>query len=106
MHADFCRMNLTEALEIMNSGAPFTCKYVSFDRKRKTGGELKTDTLVITSLPEIEREKKPATESKAQNHYQNATRNFFVVADNVVTSVIRKVHIILVLEINGNKLML
>ena len=99
-------MNLSAALAIINSGAPFRCSYVSFDKKRKTGGALKNETLVITSAPDSERKQQPETVSKAQNHHENATRNFYVVADNVVTSVIRKVHIILILEINGNKLML
>lgn len=72
------------------------------DVKRGTGGKIKTDQLVITSY--LKERNLQQSESKAQNHFANATRNFYSVADNQVTSIIRKIHLYLILEINGRKL--
>lgn len=100
---DFCVMNLAEALNVINSAKPFDCKWVSYDAKRNTGGKIKTDKLVITHAP-IHGIKGEQSESKAQNHFSNSTRNCYVCVDNQVTSIIRKIHIYLILEINGQKL--
>lgn len=99
-------MNLAEMLEIINTGKPFECEYVSYDARRKTGGALKKVMLSACGVSDDERNEKPKTQTKAQNHFANSTRNFFVVADGTITSAIRKVHIILILSVNGKKLKL
>ena len=99
-------MNLSEALKVTESGEIFSCKVVAFDHKRKTGGHIKF-------YPELVHSKStdfiiPSTksETKAQNHFENATRNFLKCANGQPTSVVRKIHIILMLEVNGQKVML
>lgn len=97
-------MSLAEALDVIESGNIFSCLVVSYDASRKTGGNKKYyEQLVHPKDPNLSA--KPS-ESKAQNHYVNATRNCLVCVDGEPTSVIRKIHIFLLLEVNGEKVML
>jgi hypothetical protein len=97
-------MNLATALKIIESGEIFSCKVVSFDAARKKGGEIKSYSQLMTSKGDPI-EIKP-TKSVAQNHFNNSTRNCSVCADGQPTSMVRKIHIFLLLEVNGQKVML
>lgn len=96
-------MNLTEALEIIESGNPFTCKVVSYDKKRGTGGKIHVYECISDRQ---QHERSTVVPTKAQNHFDNATRNVTILADGHRTSVPRKLHIDLLLEVNGVKVML
>ena len=98
-------VNLRDALAEMKEDKTFSIKFVSYDKKRKTGG-------IVKYFPEvklIQKNKTDSTNSKTQgktkrtNSYVNATRSIKVFVDGVESSTIRKFHIFLLLEINGKK---
>ena len=103
-------LSIQEALKIMESGKPFAVRVVSYDRKRKSGGAIKFYSELVTTKtasefhPKLEKQNTPA--SKAQNHHENFTRNFFQCINGVPTSCIKSLHIYGVLEVNSIKLAL
>lgn len=99
-------MNMAQALEIIESGKVVKLLYVPFDKKRKTGGGKKTLEEVVITVPKSERDPSKATEMKAANHRKNDTRNFYRCINGVSTSSIVTVHIFLMLEVDGIKIML
>ena len=110
---EFCFMeiiDLKEALSIISSGKPFSIKWVQFDKKRKTGGKIKYMPSMVGSTEEtrnkvLEKNTDPLA-SKSRNHFDNMTRTLLIVIDGLVTNSFRTVHVFLILEINGKKLML
>lgn len=80
-------MALKECLQEMETGKPFTVTFVKADRKRNTGGELKT---YENCRLHYSRKDSPA------NHYQHSTRN--VMLQN---GEIRKIHIRLIVQFNN-----
>lgn len=101
-------MRLVEALEFIETAQePFTLRFVTVDRKRKTGGKVREWEGCRLSG----RQKRRGTTAvgisgeQASNmpaHYANGTRN--VVVGN--GSQRRKVHIWLLLALNGKKIVL
>jgi len=100
-------MKLAEALKIIESGKPFSCKVVTFDKKRGTGGKIREFAEVVYSQPEkSEQVPSSVAKPKAANHYDNFTRNVLICMNGIPSSVIRKLHLSLLLEVNGKKVML
>lgn len=99
-------MNLKEALNIIDSGEVFSLRIVSFDKARKKGGKIKFYSELRNSTPKGERINPPTLQMKHKNHYENATRTCFQCIDKVATASLVTIHIYLILEVNGEKLML
>lgn len=103
-------MNLQQVLDVFNSGEVFSVRYVSLDKKRKTGGKIIEMKSVV--CPKIKRNstvtesKKVSVSKGTKNHFANATRTVQKVADGHVTSAVKSVHIFLILEVNGKKMVL
>lgn len=103
-------LSIQDALQIMESGKPFCVRFVSYDKSRKSGGSIKFFSELVTTRtasvhhPKLEKRNTPA--SKAQNHFENFTRNYFLCINGVETSVIKSLHVFGVLEVNGKKLAL
>lgn len=97
-----------EALKIIESGDVVSLKYVTYDHKRKTGGEIRILEQGMITTPKRNRVKTNtnASSTKAQNHYKSFTRNFFVCIDGERTASIKKIHLNFILELNGKKVML
>lgn len=93
-------MDLATALKVIDSGEVFSCKVVSFDARRKTGGEIKEYAELVGSRKIAERVKNPLP-TKAQNHFDNGTRNVLICTDGEPTAINRKIHIFFLLEVNG-----
>lgn len=94
----------------MNSGQVFTCKVVTYDQKRKTGGEIKEYRAILMQgkdrgeklRPMTPREKLKSADSRNPNHKQWYTRNIRIVThDNFETTIVRKIHIPLIIEFNN-----
>jgi hypothetical protein len=99
-------MNIAQALEIIESGKVFSLLYVPFDKKKKSGGGKKfRDELMIT-VPKQERDPIKAKNFVPQNHKANATRNLYKCIGGEPTAAIVTIHIFLILEVNGEKVML
>lgn len=96
-----------EALKLIESGATVKLKFVSLDVRRKTGGKIKEFVGVVTK-PKEQRKANQAIVStgKARNHYSNFTRNFYTVLNDRITMDQKTVHLPLILEVNGQKMML
>lgn len=100
--------NLSEALQIIHSGDPFSLKWVTADKQRNRGGEIiEIQGARLSSLknykPVAKREQKGVDGmkiSKDPHHWINGTRNILL-----SNGKIRKVHIQLILEINGKKVL-
>lgn len=99
-------MNLKEALDIIDSGEVFSLRIVSFDKARKKGGKIKFYSELKNSTPKGERTNAPKLQTKFKNHYENSTRTCFQCIDKVETASMVTIHIYLILEVNGEKLML
>jgi len=112
-------ITMSEMLKAMNTGLPFSFSFVSFDKKRKTGGEIKRYKEVVLNADTTNKETTPAkvkTESQPlknrvgvsrnPHHFENSTRTFRICVNGCKTATVKKFHIFLVLEFNGKKLML
>lgn len=100
---------MEQALKIIDSGELCSLKYVSFDKRRKTGGKLKSfEEARVTNIRKDWNDKIPSGSKKgtAPSHVASSTRNFYLCINGNITSAIRKVHIFLILELNGKKIML
>lgn len=102
-------MRLVEALEMMETAQePFTLRFVTVDRKRKTGGKVREWTGCRLSGRQRREESRSEGGKDASTgfgmpaHYANGTRN--VVVGNGTQR--RKVHIWLLLALNGKKIVL
>jgi hypothetical protein len=110
-NSEFCfimeGMRFEEALKLIESGQPLMIEYVSYDKSRKTGGEVKIQQLRICS-PKEERPKQAPTNPKSgvSNHFENFTRSFYTCINGEITQAIRKIHLPLILSINYQKVML
>jgi len=97
---------LKDVLTAMEGDEEFSMQFVTYDKQRKTAGEIVevekakgmwkeaaevTGKGVKTSNPEEQLERR----KKQPNHWENATRNI------VIGSQIRKVHIRLITKFNG-----
>jgi hypothetical protein len=102
-------VRLTEVLRQMEEGEErFTIRFVTADKNRKTGGKIAEWHNCQLSRRRVSVGQRPArvpvadSTSRMPAHYQNATRN--IVQGN--SSQVRKVHIWLLLEFNGRKVVL
>lgn len=85
---------------------PFSAKFVTADRKRRTGGEIISVENAVKCIGK--RKGEVVYDGRTDqnrirrdpHHYENATRN--IMLEN---SVIRKLHIRLILEFNGKKVL-
>ncbi|QCR23077.1 hypothetical protein [Pontibacter sp. SGAir0037] len=104
-------IRLTEVLQHMQAGlTPFDIAYVTLDQRRKTGGEIKRYTQCLLSGIKQKKGKattganpKPESTSWAKNpnHFDNATRNL-----TLPNGQKRKLHIWLITEFNGMKVLI
>ena len=107
-------IRLVEALELMETAQePFTLRFVKVDRKRKTGGQIVEWTNCRLSGPRRGTSRHLAEQTALDAaavggrqyqhyHYANGTRNL-VVGNGTQR---RKVHIWLLLAVNGRKIVL
>lgn len=93
-------MDLAAVLKIIDSGEVFSCRVVSYDESRETGGEIKVYSELVGTRTKAERDKNPST-AKAQNHYEHFTRNTLKCIDGEPTGIYCKIHILFLLELNG-----
>lgn len=99
---------IKSVLAQIKTGKPFTLKWVSYDKNRKTGGmiktaqariagaERKTNNNIVSYHTIIKKKKKP-------NHHLHGTYNIELLSDGEPTDIIRKVHWMLILVFNGKK---
>ena len=101
-------ISLSDVLTEMKSGNLFKIKFVSYDKKRKTGGHFKEFQAKLN----IKKNKKntspsdyiqPERKTKNPNHFKNATRSLKIFVDGIDTGNIKKCHIFLITEFNGKK---
>lgn len=99
-------ITIKEALNTIDTGKIVSIKYVSFDKKRKTGGKLKHhDELVVTNPKKITPTPTKVKSDSSPNHLENSTRNFFTCINGRPTSAIKKIHVFLILEVDGKTVM-
>lgn len=107
-------ITIRECNHIMKSGNIFSFKCVTYDKKRKRGGELmEFDEAVLMERPKDDDISKdmgrPLTESekvevkKLQRHWDNYTRNLRILQNGTPTSIIKKIHPPLLIEFNGKQ---
>ena len=109
-------IRLDEMLELMETGNPFSIKFVSLDKQRKTGGEIKHIPRCVLTRTKKERKQHVGEEkfqqvvrgkrTKNPNHFHNSTRSVQEMIGDAKTECVRKFHLYLVLEFNGKKLIL
>jgi hypothetical protein len=101
-------ITLPEALKIFESGQTFSLRWVQADRKRGTGGKISFEETVqkcdISQMADSILKKnniKPDTK-RDPSHYDHKTRNIYIPHDRSI----KKVHIMLMLEINEKTILL
>lgn len=106
-------ISFREILRIIHSGQTFSCTVVTYDKKQKRGGQLREYRGVLLQrdpMPKL----RPSTPQELEdydrqikrdpNHRLHYTRNIrLVTADGFKTQVIKKIHIPLIVEFNGQK---
>lgn len=92
-------------MKIVDSGELFDVVVVSYNKENKTGGKVKKYVSVCTK-PRHGEVKVSKKKRKDPEHKSNATRNLYQYIQNLPTSTIRKIHIFLIIEVNGQKVML
>lgn len=105
-------ITLSEALEHMQSGATFSITYVTADRKRGTGGKLlhipQANICKLSAIPAniLRRNGISAVtlsnDRRWADHHAHKTRNIYVPN----TQQIKKLHIKLITEYNGKRVLL
>lgn len=105
-------------LEQMETGFPFSISFVSYDKQRKKGGEIRKYKEVVLNAPpkdktlkkDISRQtiekKVRAGVSRNPHHFENSTRTFRICVNGCKTATVKKFHIFLILDFNGKKLIL
>ena len=109
-------IRLKDALALLESGTPVAVRFVTCDKRRKTGGEfreLKAARIgsgkrqapkprpVLTGNPDTDLET-VARIARNPDHYANATRNLV----DTTTGKLVKVHIYLLVAVAGRKVIL
>lgn len=105
-------ITLQDALKQMDNkdahgkAVPFSIEFWTADRKKKTGGELiKVDSCILARNQKKEKGTQASgaenKNSKAQNHWENSTRNILILSSNRI----RKCHIRLIENFNGKKVL-
>lgn len=101
-----------QTLNYMETGEVFTCRVVSYDHTRKKGGDVNEYEAVLLTRDEEEAIEtgRPKTrlergETRAlprrPNHAHWYTRNIRLVSQGLPTMVIKKIHIPLMVNFNG-----
>lgn len=80
-------ITLKDCLKQMQNGFPFTVTVVKADRKRGSGGEMRTYVNCIL---------KHSPKDSVANHFQHQTRNLLL-----ANKELRKIHIRLIVQFNG-----
>ena len=106
-----------QMLKQMETSIRFSITVISYDRKRKTGGEIKESPeacLVMADKEKLERGRPKTAEEQEREgqmlsaekkpaHYLWYTRNIRLLQAGTPTALIRKIHPPLVVEFNGKK---
>lgn len=100
----------------METGMVFSCKVVSFDRNRKKGGTIVTYEEAVLVQREEKQKKKSRSRTlhekqkeleetrKNPRHKSWYTRNIRLCVNKAPTSIIKKIHPPLVVEFNGQQI--
>ena len=101
-------ISVKEMMDYMRSGSPFYITYVTYDKRKGTGGGVKNiDRAILLAKDKTEAENKTAQQNKTTlvfnikkpNHFANSTLNIRVMAAG--NADIRKVHVQLIRKFNG-----
>lgn len=98
-------IELTQVIDHIDSMMPFDITYVTADKKRGTGGEIKTRKAWVKcnlgDQPEtiLRKNHIPYSEIRDPRHIEHKTRNIM----NPVNREIRKLHLRLIVEFNGKR---
>jgi hypothetical protein len=97
-------IELYEVINQIDSGEPFSMTYITADRKKGTGGQIKACKnwvkCDLATMPEpILRRNKMYEVARDPKHIEHRTKNIM----NPATRDIRKVHIRLITEFNGKR---
>ena len=95
-------ITLPEVIKAIDGGQRFDITVVKADVKRGTGGALATYTGCIKQRPKngkTAETKKQSTGTKSPNHYENSTRNIYLLREREI----KKIHLRLIVRFNGKK---
>jgi len=112
---------IKDMLATMASGKTFQLKVVTYDKKRKKGGEIVDYAEAVQVIKREEAEadsQRPMTRieqmkhdlsenevdtSRNPSHGEHYTRNINVLQEGIPTAIVRKIHPLLVIEFNHKK---
>jgi hypothetical protein len=107
-------ITVADCLKYMETGAVFSAKWVTFDKKRRTGGDF--SEVLEASLLKRENPEKSGSTPRARtareqsldeatrrpaNHSEHYTRNIQLHTAGQATEIIKKLHPPLLVEFNG-----
>ena len=97
-------LNLMDEVDKEGSPVPFSIKYVTYNRKSKTGGEVISIAHAMKCVTKrggkvVYDGRQKSGSKRNPNHFKNSTRNLNIAG----TDQIRKCNIRLITEFNGQK---
>ncbi|OWP62886.1 hypothetical protein CDA63_11755 [Hymenobacter amundsenii] len=102
-------IRLKDALALLESGTPVAVRFVTCDRRRKTGGEFRELKAARIGSGKRQAAAKqapvpagPVATPRNPGHFTNATRNLV----NTLTGELVKVHIYLIVAVQGRKVII
>lgn len=104
-------ISIKEILKYMESGKVFSMKVIAYDRKRKTGGQIKEyPEAILTQAPKPDRSLTKVEQQKLEldrlrknpHHREHYTRNITICQEGQPTSIIHTIHPPLIIEFNGD----
>jgi hypothetical protein len=103
-------ITLRQILDYMATGQPFSLRVVAYDRRRRTGGAILhyPEAVLVSQELAAQAIQRPLTRAeathtlRAQRHGLHFTRNIRILQQGQPTVIIRKIHIPLIIEFNGD----
>lgn len=105
-------VSISSVIKQIKTGKPFELTWLTYDKNRKTGGEVRTAQARIASLKtdrqikSVSYETQTNKKSRKPQHHEHGTYNIELLSDGHPTDIIRKIHWMLIVVFNGKKVYL
>lgn len=99
-------IDFKSAIKIINRGEKFSFQCVTYDKDRKRGGDIFTALEAVVCSSKTNTKTSSPNKPIKPNHIQHLTKNVELLVDGVKTGQVRKIHLPLLISINGKKVVI
>lgn len=89
----------------MNAGRPFTVRFITYDKRRQRGGQVRQVQAQVIEKPTASADQPPASAPSRSPGQARHTRRVVLLVDGHRTEQVRTLHIPLIVEFNGQAVM-